>query len=309
LLQGELVGRGVGPVQPPTTDLLTPNLKTSKCTSELLGEGTFGLAFLGLTPKMRGLTVQPEAKPTAVPESSWQIEAMAWFETNQRQLLYAGVAALAVWLAAFTYNHFRKNAEAQANAALAALHKPADRNGKQTPPTAAEYLKVAEQHAGTPAGDRALLFAADRLFIEGKPAEARARFEKVLAAKPTGAFAAIAAIGIAACHEAAGEADKALAAYEQVVTLHASTPEVNQARLALGLLNEQKGRNDQALRLYDEVLRAKPVTVWRMEAEMRREQLLRRHPQLAVGGLPSAAAAASTTVTAPATNAPAPAKK
>jgi hypothetical protein len=42
---------------------------------------------------------------------------------------------------------------------------------------------------------------------------------------------------------------------------------------------------------------------------MRREQLLRRHPQLAVGGLPSAAAAASTTVTAPATNAPAPAKK
>ena len=259
---------------------------------------------------MRGLTVQPEATPTAaVPESSSQIEALAWFETNQRRLLYAGVAALAVWLAAFTYNHFRKNAEAQANAALAALHKPADRNGKQTPPTAAEYLKVAEQHAGTAAGDRALLFAADRLFVEGKPAEARARFEKVLAAKPTGNFAAIAAIGIAACHEAAGETDKALAAFEQVVTLHASAPEANQARLALGLLNEQKGRNDQALRLYDEVLRAKPVTVWRMEAEMRREQLLRRHPQLAVGGLPSAAAAASTTVTAPATNAPAPVKK
>ncbi len=228
---------------------------------------------------------------------------MAWVETHQRQLLYAGVAALALWLAAFTYNHVRKGTEAQANAALAALHKPADRAGKQTPPTAAEYLKVAEQHAGTAAADRALLFAADRLFAEGKHAEARTRFEKVLAAKTTGPTAAVAAIGIAACHEALGEADKAVAAYEQVVSLHGSSPEVHQARLALGLLHEQKGRNDQALRLYDEVLRAKPLTVWRMEAEMRREQLLRRQPQLAVGGLPSAAATASAMVAA--TNSPA----
>lgn len=249
--------------------------------------------------------MQPVATPPAPPEPSWQIEALAWFETHQRQLLYAAVAALAIWLAAFTYNHVRKGAEAQANAALAALHKPADRSGKQAPPTAAEYLKVAEQHSGTAAADRALLFAADRLFAEGKPAEARTRFEKVLAAKPTGPTAAVAAMGIAACHEAAGEVEKAVAAYEQVVSLHSSAPEVHQARLALGLLHEQKGRNDQSLRLYDEVLRAKPLTVWRMEAEMRREQLLRRHPELVAGGLPSAAAAASAVVTPPATNAPA----
>ncbi|KAF0180962.1 MAG: hypothetical protein FD161_680 [Limisphaerales bacterium] len=95
-------------------------------------------------------------------QSSWQIEALAWFETHKLQLVYAGAAALAVWLAAFTYKHVRAGREAEANAALAALSKPADKAGKAAPVAAAEYLKVAEQHAGTPAGERALLFAADR---------------------------------------------------------------------------------------------------------------------------------------------------
>ena len=98
-------------------------------------------------------------------------------------------------------------------------------------------------------------------------------------------------MGVAACHEAAGDLDKAAVSYEQVTYQHGSSPEAHQAKLALGILHEQKNKPEQALRLYDEVHRAKPVTVWRMEAEMRREQLLRRLPQLAV--------------VAPATNAPA----
>lgn len=233
-------------------------------------------------------------------QSSWQIEALAWLETHKLQLVYAGAAALAVWLAAFTYKHVRAGKEAEANAALAALSKPADKSGKQTPTAAADYLKVAEQHAGTPAGERALLFAADRLFTEGKFSEAKARFEKYLAANATGPAAAVAQMGVAACQEAAGEADKAVATYQQVLSQHGSSPEAHQAKLALGLLHEQKNQGDQALRLYDEVLRAKPVTVWRMEAEMRREQLLRKDPKLAPG-----ATAAATTLVAPGTNAPA----
>lgn len=236
-------------------------------------------------------------------QSSWQIEALAWFETHKLQLVYAGAAALAVWLAAFTYKHVRAGREAEANAALAALSKPADKAGKAAPVTAAEYLKVAEQHAGTPAGERALLFAADRLFTEGKFPEAKARFEKYLAANPTGPAAAIALMGVAACQEAAGETDKAVATYQQVLAQHSAAPEAHQARLALGLLHEQKNQGEQALRLYDEVLRAKPVSVWRMEAEMRREQLLRKDPKLALGA--TAAASAATTLVAPATNAPA----
>ncbi len=235
-------------------------------------------------------------------QSNWQIEALTWFETHKLHLAYAGAAALAVWLAAFTYQHVRAGKEAEANSALAALHKPADRNGKQTPPSAGEYLKVAEQHAGTPAASRALLFAADRFFSEGKPAEAKARFEQFLAAHAASPMAAVALMGVAACQEAAGEADKAMASYQQLLTQHGGAPEAHPARLALGLLHEQKQQPDQALRLYDEVSRAKPVTVWRMEAEMRRDLLLRQHPQLA--GAVSSAASASTVV-APATNAPA----
>lgn len=236
-------------------------------------------------------------------QSNWQIEALAWFETHKAQLAYVGAAALAVWLAAFTYKHVRAGKEAEANSALASLHKPADRNGKQTPPSAGEYLKVAEQHAGTPAANRALLFAADRFFSEGKPAEAKTRFEQFLAANASSPMAAVALMGVAACQEAAGETDKAMATYQQVLAQHAGAPEAHPARLALGLLHEQKKQPDQALKLYDEVSRAKPVTVWRMEAEMRRDLLLRQHPQLA--GTFSSAASASSVVVPSATNAPA----
>lgn len=228
---------------------------------------------------------------------------LAWLETHKLHLVYAGAAALAVWLAAFTYSHVRAGQEASANAALAALNKPADRTGKQPQPLAADYLKVAEQHAGTKAADRALLFGADRLFTEGKFPEAKAHFEKYLAANPTGSAAAAALLGVAACQEAVSETDKSIATYQQVLAQHSTSPEAHPARLALGLLHEQKKQPDQAIKLYDEVLRAKPVSVWRMEAEMRREQLVRRHPQLALG-VPVAAAAATTPVV-PATNAPA----
>lgn len=224
---------------------------------------------------------------------------MAWLETHKQHLIYAGTGALAVWLAAFTYNHVRVGQEASANAALAALNKPADRTGKQAQPLAADYLKVAEQHAGTKAADRALLFGADRLFSEGKFAEAKAHFEKYLASNSTGSAAPTALLGVAACQDALGEADKSITTYQQVISQHGTTPEAHPARLALGLLHEQKKQPDQALRLYDEVLRAKPVSVWRMEAEMRREQLVRLHPQLALG------IATATTSVPPATNAPA----
>jgi predicted negative regulator of RcsB-dependent stress response len=243
--------------------------------------------------------VQPEATPTD-PQASWQIEALAWFETHKRQLVYVGAAALAVWLAAYTYKYVRAGKEAEANAALAALSRPADKSGKAAQPAAADYLKVAEQHAGTPAGARALLFAADRLFSEGKPAEAKARFEKFLSGNAGSSLAPVALMGVAACQESAGELDKAIATCEQVNSQHSGSPEAHQAKLALGLLQEQKNNPEQALRLYDEVLRAKPVTVWRMEAEMRRDQLLQKHPRLAPGGSPVAPA-----LVAPATNAPA----
>ena len=243
-------------------------------------------------------------------QSSWQIDALTWFENHKLHLAYAGAAALAVWLAAFTYNHVRTGKEAEANAALAALSKPADRAGKSAPPQASEYVRVADQHAGTPAGERASLYAADRLFTEGKFVDAKARFEKYLAANPSSPAAATALMGVAACQEATGETDKAVATYGEVFSRHGSAPEAQQAKLALGMLYELKQQPEQALREYDAVLSAKPATVWRAEAEMRREQLVRSNPRL---GSSTAVVAPASTVVAPATNAPAktngPAKK
>ena len=154
----------------------------------------------------------------------------------------------------------------------------------------------------TPAGERASLYAADRLFSEGKFPEAKARFEKYLAANPTSPAAATALMGVAASQEAAGETDKAISTYGQVLSLHGSAPEAQQTKLALGMLHELKKQPELALRQYDAVLSAKPATVWRMEAEMRREQLVRLNPQL-VAGTPVVAPAS--TLVLPATNAPA----
>ena len=80
--------------------------------------------------------MQPEATPTET-QPSWQFEALTWFETHKHQLVYVGVAALAVWLATFTYRHVRAGKEADANAALAALNRPADKSGKPAQPAAA----------------------------------------------------------------------------------------------------------------------------------------------------------------------------
>jgi predicted negative regulator of RcsB-dependent stress response len=239
-----------------------------------------------------------QQEPVAEVESSWQINALAWLETNKLNLAYAGAVALAVWLAAYTYQHVRRGKEAEANAALAGLSKPADRAGKAPQPAAADYLRVAEQHAGTAAAERAQLFAADRLFSEGKPGEAKAQFEQFLRKFSTSPAVPVALLGVAACQEASGEVDKAIASYEQVTTVHSDAPEAAQAKLALGVLQEQKGKPDAALRLYDEILRAKKSSVWRAEAEMRREQVVRKHPQLAPGAVSAAAPV-------PATNAPA----
>ncbi len=235
-------------------------------------------------------------------QSSWQIDVLAWFETHKLQLAYAGAAALALWLAAFTYKHVRSGKEADANAALAALNKPGDKGGKG--PQGGDYLKVLEQHAGTKAAQRAQLLAADRFFAEGNYGEARMRFERHLAADPTSPTAPTAMLGIAACFEAAGTPDKAVDTYQQVITVHGGSPVANQAKLALGLLQEQRNEPAQALRYYDEVLRAKPPTIWRVEAEMRRDQLLRRQPQLA-GGLTAAATPATNAPVVISTNAPA----
>lgn len=236
-------------------------------------------------------------------ESTRSIEFLAWLEVNKKRLLIgAGVVAvvasvIAVW---------RAHAEAQerkANGALLAV-AGSSLSGESRRPTASEYLQVGEQYSGTKAATRALLLGAEALYREGKYVEAKAHFEKARELLGNDNLAGTAAYGIAVCLDALGKTNEAMAAYQDVVTQHASSASAGQARLAMAGLQEARGEYAQALRTYNEMTN-RLVSGWSSEALMRRENLLSRHPELVPTNAPPAAAplvgplGATTNVAAP----------
>lgn len=255
------------------------------------------------------------------------IQLQTWAETRRKQLGIGAVVVLVAAFALYTNNHLQAAKRRDAEAALFALNKPAKPGEERPTIAAADYLKVAADHAGSPTGERALLLGAGALFTENKYPEAEKRFQQFISEFPSSAFVRQARLGIAASQDAQGRTDEALGAYEQLIAAGANTSEGNQAKLAAALLYESKGQGDKALNYYDELLRATPPVVWRQEASMRRDDLLKRNPQLspastatAQSPLPTplivqtnAAKATTNTVVktnaAPATNAPAASKK
>jgi tetratricopeptide (TPR) repeat protein len=167
----------------------------------------------------------------------------------------------------------RDAAEAEGNRALLAV-------SGGTTPTSSAYLDVAHQHAGTRAAERANLLAAGLLFTEGKPAEARALFDKVAADAPTGPSAAVALLGVASSWSAEGKSPEALAAYQRVIAEFPGDVSANRARLAKARLHEAAGQPAQALALYEEVARD-PISGMAVQSAFQaRTQLLQKHPEL-----------------------------
>lgn len=227
--------------------------------------------------------------PEASREDAW-IKFLAWFEVHRRQVLLGlGVAIVAVTAWYFT-RLVRERAEASAGRQLLELMARRD-----TPAPAADFLRLAEAAGRTPAGKHARLLAAERLFRDGKFAEAQAEFERALALAPDGPLAPQAAFGVAASLDAQDKLAEAEAKYREVIARHADGSAAREARLALARLLESKDQPEQALRLYDELIGEPQQGVFAMEARARREALVRRHPQLA----PAAPAAALPVSTGP----------
>jgi predicted negative regulator of RcsB-dependent stress response len=217
--------------------------------------------------------------PQEAPPPSRTLEFLAWVEVNKQRLLQAVGVLLAAGLVVYAWQHFRGEAEKRASDALLMLQRSADTTGAK--PDSARFLTLASSHSGTAAGRRALLLGAGELFSEKKFDLARARFEEVLAGDAADDLAPTAMMGIAASIEATGKLDDAMRAYERVVSTFATEPESVQAQLAMALIHEAKKEDERALRIYDEVLRSQRQSVWKMEANMRRDLLVTRSPQLA----------------------------
>ncbi|MBI3877823.1 MAG: tetratricopeptide repeat protein [Verrucomicrobia bacterium] len=215
----------------------------------------------------------------AQPQTSTLLDFLAWIEVNKQRLLYGAGGVLVLGLGIYAYQHIHDQAEARASAALLAATQPGE-TGAAIKPDADKLLRIASEHAGTAAGRRALLLGAKELFTEKKFDAARSRFEQYLAESPEAPGAPTAALGVAACLDASNQLDPAISAYQRVIGAYPTTPEAVQAQLAMALLHEAKNQPDQALKTYDEILRARRQSVWSSEANMRRDLLLSKNPQL-----------------------------
>jgi TolA-binding protein len=118
------------------------------------------------------------------------------------------------------------------------------------------YLRVAGDHPGTIAGQRAQLQAAATLFTAGDFSGAQTQFQKFLDAYPDSSFSASATLGLAASLDAQGKTDPAVTAYQQVINNFSEAAAVMGAKFALARIDEQQGKLNEALNYYEDVTRA-----------------------------------------------------
>ena len=232
---------------------------------------------------------------------------LAWAHHNRQRLFVAGgVIVLIVIFISFRAWRTTEN-EAAANAALFALPSLIT-PPKNTAPDPNAFLAVGQEYSGTGPGERAQILAAGLLFTQGKHKEAQQAFEKYLLSHSTGPLAAEATLGVAACLDASGNANDALAKYNEVGMKFPNDHVVPQAKMAAARLFIQQKKPEMALQMYETLIKPNPYDMASEEAREQKEWLLVQYPALVKTNSPAAAASmtsfhtAPTPAAAPATN-------
>lgn len=228
-----------------------------------------------------------EKQPTGTPGGKREADVydlLAWLEVNKKKLAVAAMVLVALGFVGATIRHFKKQKEAKANAALLALKPLLIYPTNATPPQASAFLKVAEEHSGTAAAERARILAATTLFTEGRYADAEREFARFVQELPNSPWVANAAYGVAAAQEASGKTNEAMASYQSLIAAHTDSPVAGDAKLALARMYEVRNQPEQALRLYNELTTptpgAPPGELGNQTAFERKEALLRTNPHL-----------------------------
>lgn len=231
------------------------------------------------------------------------IEALTWLEVNKKRLAVAAVAILVLGFCLYVWKEMSYKKEVNASSALLHLRPTGSSPTNQIPVPSADFLKVAQSHAGTDAAERAMILAASALFTEGKYADAQREFDNFIKNHPSSPWVSEAAFGVAASLESQGKQDEALTAYQRVVTSYGSEAVANQSRMAMARIHEAKNQPDQAMKQYEDITKqaSAGMTMAAQEAFMRRQELIRKHPELAPPP-PTNAPAASIMPTLTATN-------
>ena len=211
-------------------------------------------------------------------QSARGIEFLAWLEINKNRIAAVLVLAALLIGGLALYRWRSAQLELEANSALVQLQSRRVPPGEvYTGPKTEEWLEFASKYRGTRAGRRSLVLAAGALFREGKYAESLASFESFRSDHLGDPLVDTAALGVAACLEALGRTEDAIAAHREVIATYAESAAASQSRLALAGLLESKNEFQQALDFYEQLR----TTAWATEAELRRQALLASHPELA----------------------------
>ena len=199
-----------------------------------------------------------------------------WLEENWRRaaVITCGIIVVGIVVAYFLWQG--KEQERKASHALSGLLARGDTVSAEA------LLQVADAQAGTQAGSRALLLAAGRLFADGKHAEAQAQFEKFLQSDPEPSLTAEARLGLAACKEALGDTQAAVAGYKAIADNPASGNVLPQARFALARLYSAQGEIELARSQY-ELLAAERGSSLASEAMARLNELPAAEPAISGG--------------------------
>jgi tetratricopeptide (TPR) repeat protein len=208
------------------------------------------------------------------------LNLLTWLHANQKRVLLGAaiVAFVIIVTAVIIYNQASR--EVTASEVLSGIRLPTNPGTTPREGLAEDYLKFAQEYAGTKAAARAVIQAAGVLYAEGKYAEAQKQFERLLREYADSPWVAEANLGIAASLEAQQKIPEAIAKYDEVRRRFANSAIVDEAKLGLGRLYEAQNQPAEALKLYEELVKANPYSGLGAEAGMRQAELFEKHPEL-----------------------------
>ncbi|HTX20286.1 MAG TPA: tetratricopeptide repeat protein [Candidatus Aquilonibacter sp.] len=203
----------------------------------------------------------------------WLFKLWPWLEANVKKLAVAAAVVLLAALLISYYSWRQEKKEVDAGQAFTQAAMTSDDSQRVD-----AFLKIAADYPGTPAGQRALLQAAEALFQTGNFADAQAHFQKFLDTYPDSTFASQASLGVAACLSALGKTSDAADAYQRTINEASDPGTLINAKFGLAQIDDRLGKIPDALGLYEDVANMDPGGPFGNEAALRAMELKAKLP-------------------------------